>query len=69
MQEFVEAREPEPLVFATKREAMAGIYQTYLPRGSATLEKLGYRIEGPIKVDPYTELMLWRVRPSGWPES
>jgi hypothetical protein len=60
-------RQPETLVFATKREdPLAGIYQTYLCRESATLEKLGYRLEGPQRVEPYTEFFLRRVKPADW---
>jgi len=64
--QFIEGRGPETLVFATKRDELAGIYRTYLRRESATLEKLGYRLEGPVRVDPYVEFMLKRVKPSSW---
>ena len=66
VQEFVEVREPELLVFATKRDELAGIYQTYLRREAATLERLGYQLEGPQRIEPYTEFTLRRVKPSGW---
>jgi hypothetical protein len=65
VEEFVEVREPESMVFATKRDKLAGIYQTYLRKESSKLEKLGYRL-GPHQVDPYAEFILKRVRPSGW---
>ncbi len=65
-EEFLVTREPETVIFATKRHELAGIYQTYLCREAETIEKSGYRLEGPIRVDPYTEFMLTRVRPSGW---
>ena len=64
--EFIEAREPETLVFATKRDELANIYHTFLRKWSASIEELGYRLDGPIQVDPYTEFMLTRVRPLGW---
>ena len=64
--EFIEVREPETLVFATKRDELASIYQTYLRKWSTRIEELGYRLEGPIRVDPYTEFLLTRVRLSGW---
>jgi len=64
--EFIEVREPETLVFATKRDELAGIYQTYLRKWSARIEELGYRLEGPIRVEPYTEFLLKRARPSAW---
>jgi len=66
VEEFVEIREPDTLLFATKRQELAGIYQTYLRREAATLEKLGYRLEGPLRADPYTEFMLRRTKPSEW---
>jgi hypothetical protein len=66
VEEFIEVREPETMVFATKRDKLAGIYQTYLRKESAKLDKLGYRLEGPYRVDPYMEFVLKRVRPSGW---
>lgn len=65
-EEFLVTREPETVIFATKRDELAGIYQTYLRREAATIEKIGYRLEGPIRVDPYTEFMLTRLQPSGW---
>jgi hypothetical protein len=66
VEEFVEVRQPETLVFATKRDELAGIYQTYLRREAATLEKLGYRLEGPHRVEPYQEFILRRMTPSDW---
>jgi len=65
-EEFLVTREPETVIFATKRDELAGIYQTYLRREAETIEKIGYRLEGPIRVDPYTEFMLTRMRRSGW---
>ena len=66
VEEFINVREPEAVVFATKRDKLAGIYQTYLRKESATFEKLGYRLEGPHRVDPYVEFTLSRTKPSGW---
>jgi hypothetical protein len=66
VEEFIEVREPETLVFATKRDKLAGIYQTYLRKESTTLERLGYQLEGPHRIDPYMEFVLKRIRPSGW---
>ncbi len=54
--EFIEVRAPETLVFATKRDELANIYQTYLRKWSAKTEELGYRLDGPIRVDPYTRV-------------
>jgi hypothetical protein len=58
VEEFIEVREPENIVFATKRDRLAGIYQTYLRKESSKLENLGYRLEGPYRVDPYMEFVL-----------
>jgi len=66
VEEFIEVREPERMVFATKRDKLAGIYQTYLRKESSKLEDVGYRLEGPYRIDPYMEFVLKRVNPSGW---
>ena len=66
VREFLEVRNPELLVFTTKRESLAGIYQTYLRREQPEIERLGYRIEGPEKVSPYQEFTLRRIVPSHW---
>ncbi len=68
VKEFTETREPEILVFIAKDEDLAAIYETYLRREASSLQELGYRLEGPHKVDPYTEWSLRRVKPSGWRE-
>src|SRR5581483_2869415 len=64
--EFITVREPDKLVFATKRDELASIYQTYLRRESAALDELGYKLEGPHRVDPCLEFVLRRKKPSGW---
>jgi len=46
LEEFIDVREPEEVVFATKRDELAGIHQTYLRKESATLQKLGCQVEG-----------------------
>ena len=66
VEEFVEVREPETVVFATKRDKLAGIYQTYLRKESTTLERLGYKLEGPQRIEPYVEFTLTRIKPSAW---
>jgi hypothetical protein len=64
--EFMQVREPDVLVFVTKKDKLANIYQTYLRRESATLEKLGYTLEGPHRVDPFVEFVLRREKPADW---
>ena len=66
VREFVETREPEIVVFISKDEDVAGIYQTYLRREKDAIEALGYTVEGPHRVDPYTEFTLRRTKPSRW---
>ena len=64
--EFVRVREPDVLVFVTKKDKLANIYQTYLRRESATLAKFGYTLEAPHRVDPFMEFVLRREKPSNW---
>src|SRR6202050_3871707 len=42
VEEFIAVREPEAIVFATKRDKLAAI-QTYLRKESSKLESLGYQ--------------------------
>jgi hypothetical protein len=64
--QFIETREPEALVFIAKDDDRASIYSAYLHRERSTIESLGYKLEGPHRVEPYTEWTLRRVKASGW---
>lgn len=66
VREFIDVREPEVLVLVSKDPDLANIYGTYLRRERPRIEELGYSIEGPHRVDPYTQFSLRRVRSSGW---
>jgi hypothetical protein len=66
VREFAETRQPEVIVFIAKDEDLAGVYQIYLRREKPSIEELGYTIEGPNYVAPYTEWVLRRVKPSAW---
>lgn len=68
VREFIETREPAAVVFISKDEDLGGIYQTYLRREKVAIEELGYKLEGPRRIAPYTEFTLRRVTPSGWKE-
>ncbi len=68
VREFIDTREPDLMVFIAKDEDLAAIYRTYLRREAADLDQLGYRLEGPHKVEPYTEWTLRRTKPSAWRE-
>ena len=69
VREFIEVREPETLTFATKKDKLASIYQTYLRREAIALEQLGYEVEGPVRIDPFMEFILRRKRSSHWRNS
>jgi hypothetical protein len=66
LEEFLDIRQPEVLVLISKTEQLSRIYETYLRREAARIERLGYRLEGPARSDPYTEFTLSRTRPSTW---
>ncbi|HYP12381.1 MAG TPA: hypothetical protein VEQ63_00535 [Bryobacteraceae bacterium] len=66
VREFVETREPAELVFTAKSDDLVSIYATYLRRERANMEQLGYALDGPVRVDPYTEFILRRIPPSNW---
>jgi hypothetical protein len=68
VREFIETREPDSVVFIAKDEDLASIYHTYLRREKAAIEELGYVIEAPNRVEPYTEFTLRRTKPSNWRE-
>jgi hypothetical protein len=68
VREFIAVREPEMMVFVAKEEHLAHIYETYLRREQSSIEALGYRLEGPQRIEPYTEFTLERVKPSDWRE-
>ena len=42
VEDFLEVREPDLLIFATKHDRLADIYQTYLRKEASTIQKLGY---------------------------
>ena len=66
LEEFLDIRQPEVLVLVSKTEQLTRIYETYLRREAARIERLGYQPEGPVRADPYTEFTLRRTRPSAW---
>ena len=66
IREFIETREPELMVIVAKDEDLAGIYRTYLRREKSALENLGYKLEEPQQINPYTQWVLRRSRPADW---
>ena len=66
VREFIDTREPKVVVFIAKDEDLTNIYEAYLRREKMSIEEMGYKLEGPHRVDPYTQWTLRRVNPSGW---
>ena len=62
VREFIKTRTPEVVTFLSKNEDLAAIYQAYLRYERPSIEALGYAVEGPHRVDPYTEFTLRRMR-------
>jgi hypothetical protein len=53
--QFMETRGPEIVVFIAKDDDRASIYSAYLPRERPKIEGLGYKLQRPHYVQPYTE--------------
>jgi hypothetical protein len=66
VEEFLEIRQPDALVLVSKTEQLTRIYEVYLRREAARIERLGYVLKAPVRADPYTEFELRRARPSAW---
>ena len=65
VEEFVSVRNPDTVIFVTKRADLAHIYETYLRRERTRIEELGYRVR-EVKATPFTEYVLERVNSSDW---
>ena len=66
VEEFVSVRNPDRVVFVSKRDDMAHIYETYLRRERSRIEQLGYSLSEVQKVPPFREYILQRMKPSQW---
>jgi hypothetical protein len=64
-QEFVQVREPDILVFVSKRPERASIYGQFLRAEEPRLKALGYELMST-KVGCYSEFWLRRTIPSRW---
>jgi hypothetical protein len=69
VREFLEVRQPERLVFASKEEALGRLYQEYLQRQDTSLREMGYRMASPIKMSPLMEFAIEKTTPSEWKEA
>jgi hypothetical protein len=69
VREFLEVRQPERLVFASKEEALGRLYEEYLQRQDTSLRQMGYRMVSPAKMSPLVEFAIEKTTPSEWRES
>jgi hypothetical protein len=69
VREFLEVRQPERLVFASKEEALGRLYEEYLQRQDTSLRQMGYRTVSPVKISPLVEFAIEKTTPSEWRES
>ncbi len=65
VREFLEVRQPNRLVFASKDEALGGLYETYLEMQDTEIRQLGYRM-ARTDIDPLVEFALEKTVPSAW---
>lgn len=66
VEEFIGTREPDSMVLIAKDEDLAGVYEAYLRRENGRIEELGYTLQGPHRIDPYTQWTLLRSKPPAW---
>jgi hypothetical protein len=66
VREFLEVRQPERLVFASKEEALGRLYEEYLQRQDTPLRQIGYRMVTPVKMSPLAEFAIEKTTPSEW---
>jgi len=59
VQDFMQVREPETIVFTAKRDELADVYGKYLKDRVKMLARMGYRSDGLHRV-------LRRFKPSRW---
>ena len=66
MEESVSVRNPDALVFVTKRADLAHIYEVFLRRERDRIAESGYKLRDLQKVEPFVEYVLERVKPGEW---
>lgn len=62
VKEFLEMRQPERLIFASKQEA---IYETYLSRQGTELQRMGYKSDAT-KMSLLAEFSILKTTQSAW---
>jgi hypothetical protein len=68
VREFLEVRQPQRLVFASKEEALGRLYEEYLQRQDSPLRQLGYRMVSTVRMSPLVEFAIEKTTPSEWTE-
>jgi hypothetical protein len=66
VREFLEVRQPEELVFASKEESLGHLYEEYLRRQDTPLGQIGYRMAPPVKSSPLAEFAIVKTTPAEW---
>jgi hypothetical protein len=66
VREFLEVRQPERLVFASKEEALGHLYEEYLEKQDTPLRSMGYRMIPPVPISPMAEFTIEKTEPSDW---
>ena len=66
VREFLEVRQPDRLVFASKEEALGRLYEEYLKRQGTALREMGYRMAAATKMSPLAEFTIEKTTPSEW---
>ena len=66
VREFLEVRQPQELVFASKEEALGHLCEEYLQRQDTPLRKMGYRMVEPVRASPLAEFAIEKRSPSEW---
>jgi hypothetical protein len=68
VREFLEVRQPQRLVFASKDDDLARLYDTYLQKQDTALKQMGYEVAPPLQSSPFTEFTIEKKSPSEWHE-
>jgi hypothetical protein len=66
VREFLEVRQPDRLVFASKEDALGHLYEEYLQKQGNPLREIGYRAVAPVKMSSLAEFAIEKTTPSEW---
>jgi len=65
---FLEVRQPERLVFASKEEALGHLYEEYMKRQENPLRQIDYQRARPVRISPIADFAIEKTTPSEWKE-